>query len=322
MARRSAWAAVRASAWLRALFTVVQGLLILLVVSIAVFLATQAMPGDTARVLLGNTATPARVALLQQQLGLNKPLVSQYLSWLSKIVRGDFGTSLASGQPVATELVARLENSAYIAAVAVVIIIPVSVLVGVLSARFRDGWFDRGFLTASMVANALPDFVVGTLLVAVFGTNVFHWFPPVSLIPIGARPWWYPSLLVLPVTTLVIGGVMYLGRLIRASVIDVLGSEYVEMAELKGLSGRRILLRHALPNAIAPTIPATSLVAAYTVGGVVVVEYLFNYPGVGALLIQAIDTRDIPVIQAVVMVIAAAYFVFNRIADLIKVGKY
>lgn len=307
---RVGWLCLR-GAWL-----LVQGIVTLLVVSIVVFLATQAMPGDAAAVLLGTTATPARVAQLQAELGLDQPLYAQYFGWLAQLLHGDLGTSIANGDPVGPVLMARLRNSATLALMAVVLIIPLSLVIGVAAAQFRDRWFDRAFLAASMVSNALPPFLIGTFLVAVFGTSVFHWLPPVTLIPVGHMPWWYPKMLVLPVATLTIAGVMYLGRLVRASMIDVLNSEYIEMAGLKGLSLRRILFRHAAPNAIAPAIPATSLVAAYTVGSIIVVEYLFNYPGMGTLLISAIGSRDIPTIQATIMVIAAIYFVFNRIADL------
>ncbi|MGO3678190.1 MAG: ABC transporter permease, partial [Microbacteriaceae bacterium] len=170
----------------------------------------------------------------------------------------------------------------------------------------------------SMVINAVPEFVLGTVLIALFGTTVFHWFPPVALIPPTDMPWWHIAALVLPITTLVTGGVAYLSRLVRVSFIDVMNSEYIQTAQLKGLSTRRILYRHALPNALAPIIPAASLVAAFLIGGTVVVEYLFSYPGIGSVLIEAVGNRDLPLIQAVVLIIATAYFVFNFIADLLS----
>ncbi|GII86840.1 ABC transporter permease [Sphaerisporangium siamense] len=300
---------------------VVQAVVMLFVVSTLVFFATQAMPGDVAKVMLGMSATPERVEALRHQLGLDRSLLSQYWDWLSGVLGGDLGTSLASGRPVSQMLGERLANSATLSLFAIVLILPLSLLIGILAAQFKDSVFDRTFLWSSMVANALADFVVGTLLVALFGTTVFHWFPPVSLIPAGDMPWWHPQALTLPVATLVIGGVMYLSRLIRVSFIDVLNSEYVEMARLKGLGPTRILLTHALPNALAPAVPAASLVAAFTVGGVVVVEYLFGYPGIGALLIDSISNRDLPVIQAVVLVIAAVYYFFNLLADLLHTGR-
>ncbi|WP_251438587.1 ABC transporter permease [Microbacterium sp. USTB-Y] len=298
----------------------VQAVVTLLLVAVCVFFATQIMPGNAATVLLGTHATPERVHALSQQLGLNDPVLVQFSRWFGGVLHGDFGMSLAGDRPVVQILAAPLGNSLFLAAVAVAIILPLSLLVGVLAARYRDGWFDRVFLGGSMVANALPDFIIGTLLVFLFGTTVFRILPAVSIIPIGSHPWDQPAKLVLPVLTLVIGGVMYLGRLVRAAVIDVLGSEYVEMAELKGVGRWRILLVHALPNALAPAIPAASLVAAFTVGGVVVTEYVFNYPGMGVLLLRSIGARDIPMIQAIVLIIAAIYFVFNFVADLVRVG--
>jgi peptide/nickel transport system permease protein len=299
----------------------IQAVITLLLVSVCVFLATQVMPGNAATVLLGTHATPDRVHALAEQLGLTQPLYVQYGKWLGGVLHGDFGTSLANGEPVSQLIANPALNSLFLASVAFLLILPISIVIGVAAAQFKDSWFDNTVLGGSMIANALPDFIIGTLLVFLFGTTVFHWFPPVSIIPIGSHPWDYPNKIVLPVATLAIGGIMYLSRLIRVSVIDVLSSEYVEMARLKGLSRTRILFTHALPNALAPTVPAASLVAAFTVGGVVVTEYVFNYPGMGVLLLQSIGARDIPTIQAIVMIIAAVYFVFNFIADLVKVGK-
>ncbi|MBS1698328.1 MAG: ABC transporter permease [Actinobacteria bacterium] len=310
-----------AGAWIGpVLGKLVQAAATLLLVAVCVFFATQIMPGNAATVMLGTHATPERVRALSEQLGLDDPVLEQFGRWLGGVLRGDFGTSLAGGRPVAEILATPLGNSLFLAGIAVAIILPLSLIIGVLAAQYRDGWFDRLFLGGSMVANALPDFIIGTLLVFLFGTTVFRILPAVSIIPIGSHPWERPAMLVLPVLTLVIGGVMYLARLVRVAVIDVRGSEYVEMAELKGVGRWRILLVHALPNALAPAVPAASLVAAFTVGGVVVTEYVFNYPGMGVLLLRSIGARDIPMVQAIVLIIAAIYFVFNFVADLIRVG--
>ncbi|GAB3804655.1 ABC transporter permease [Humibacter antri] len=308
--------------WLRlAVAKAVQAIVTLLLVSVCVFLATQVMPGNAAAVLLGTHATPDRVRALSEQLGLTQPLYEQYGKWLGGVLHGDFGVSLANGEPVSQLIAGPATNSLVLAGIAFAFILPIALVLGVLAAQFKDSWFDKLFLGSSMLANALPDFIIGTLLVFLFGTTVFHWFPPVAIIPIGSHPWDFPAKLVMPVATLVIGGVMYLSRLVRVSVIDVLSSEYVEMARLKGVSRWRILFVHALPNALGPTVPAASLVAAFTVGGVVVTEYLFNYPGMGVLLLQSIGARDIPTIQAIVLIMASVYFVFNFIADLVRVGK-
>lgn len=305
---------------LRAGSKVLQGLITLLLVSLLIFFATQAMPGDVARVILGVNATPERLETLREQLGLNLPLTTQYFNWLTGILRGDWGTSLTNGAPIADILSIRVRNSATLGLFAMIIMLPISLVIGVIAAQKRDRAFDNVFMGSSMVVNAAPEFVLGTVLIALFGTTVFHWFPPVALIPPADMPWWHISALVLPVMTLVIGGVAYLARLVRVSFIDVMQSEYIQTAKLKGLSTRRILYRHALPNALAPIIPAASLVAAFVIGGTVVVEYLFSYPGIGSVLVEAVGNRDLPLIQAVVLIIAAAYFVFNFIADVLQQG--
>ncbi|WP_028924091.1 ABC transporter permease [Pseudonocardia acaciae] len=295
----------------------VQGLATLFVVSILIFAATQALPGDVARLILGVHATPERLATVREQLGLTQPLYVQYWRWFTGVLHGDFGTSLINGQPVSALLGVRLRNSVTLSAIALVIMLPVSLVVGIAAAQRKDRAVDRSFLGLSMIANATPEFVLGTVLVALLGTNVFKIFPPVSIIPPSHMPWWHPGAMVLPVTTLVIGGVMYLSRLVRVSFIDVLSSEYIQAARLKGLSTARILFKHTLPNALAPAIPAASLVAAFTVGGVVVVEYLFAYPGVGSALVDSVGNRDVPVVQAIVLIIAVTYFLLNLVADVL-----
>ena len=301
----------------RGLGKVLQGIITLLLVSILIFFATQAMPGDVARVILGVNATPEGLAALREQLGLTQPLATQYVNWLTGILRGDWGVSLTNGVPVADILGVRIRNSATLGLFAMLIMLPISLVIGVVAAQRKDRVFDHTFMGSSMVVNASPEFVTGTVLIALFGTTVFRWLPPVSLIPPADMPWWHLPALVLPVLTLVISGVAYLARLVRVSFIDVMQSEYIQTARLKGLSTRRILYRHALPNALAPIVPAASLVAAFVIGGTVVVEYLFSYPGIGSALVEAVGNRDLPLIQAIVLIIAAAYFVFNFVADVL-----
>lgn len=307
-------AGLLARAW-PALMRIVQGLFTLFAVALLIFLAARALPGDIANMILGPFGTEDQVAALRAQLGLDLPLYQQFFAWLGGILHGDWGTSLATGQPVADALGAGLANSATLSVVALLVMLPLSLVVGVIAAQFRDGLVDKIFLGMSMISNAVPDFVTGTVLVAIFATTLLHVLPAISFIPPGVSPLAYPSALILPATTIIIPGVMYLARLVRVAVIDVMETEYIQTAVLKGLSPARILFLHALPNAVAPIIPAASLVAAFTVGGVVVVEYLFAYPGVGSALIEAVTNRDLPTIQANVLVIAAAYFILNLIAD-------
>jgi peptide/nickel transport system permease protein len=291
------------------------GMVTLLVVSVLVFLATQALPGDTARAILGRTATPERLAALREQLHLDRPLIEQYLSWLGGVVVGNLGHSLADQQPVASMLAGRVANSTVLLLVAAAVSIPLSLGIGIASAIRRDSPLDHAWGAASLVLAALPEFVVGTVLILFFATAVFHVLPPVSLVPPGSGAFARPAVIVLPALTLALAVAPYISRIVRASMIEVLQSDYIEMARLKGLAERDVILRHAMPNAIVPAIHVIALQLAYLAGGVVVVEYLFSYPGIGSALVDAVANRDVPVVQALVLLIAAVYVVVNLLAD-------
>jgi peptide/nickel transport system permease protein len=291
------------------------GVLTLFVASIIIFAATQALPGDPARAILGRTATPESLAALREQLNLDRPVVEQYWDWLSGVLTGDFGESLVAGEPVTDLLGSRILNSAFLMLLAALVGVPLAILIGVASARRRDGPLDHTLSVTTLAVAGLPEFVVGIALVVLFGTTVFTVLPPVSLIPPGSAPWNYPKELILPTLTLVIAVTPYIARIMRASMIEVLESDYVEMARLKGLRERKVVWGHALPNAIAPTIQVTAINLAYLAGGIVVVEFVFAYPGIGAALVDAVANRDIPVVQAVALLIAALYVVLNLIAD-------
>ncbi|RKT55777.1 ABC transporter permease [Saccharothrix australiensis] len=293
------------------------GVLVLLLVSVLLFLVTQALPGDVARIILGKDATAEQVAALRGQLGLDRSLVAQYWQWLSGVLSGNMGTSLESGEPVADVIGPRAFNSFALGVTSLALILPLAVVVGVVSAHRRDSALDKAFVAVSSLFTALPAFVVGMLLIAFFATSVLDVLPGVSDIPPGDLPWWYPAELVLPVTTLTLMGVMYLGRLVRASFIDAMNSEYVQTAVLKGLSGRRVLFRHALPNAVAASLPAAGLVAAVTITGVVVVEHVYSYPGLGSAVVGAVNSHDLPVLQASILILATAYYLFNLLADVL-----
>ncbi|WP_242909233.1 ABC transporter permease [Actinomadura terrae] len=293
------------------------GLATLWCISVIVFVATQAMPGDVAKIILGPSATSEQVAQMNQNLGLDEPLITQYWDWLRNVLTGNMGDSLVSGQPVSELLSERIFNSATLTVIAMVLILPLSLLVGLIAAVFRDRFVDRSYLGASLVVTATPDFVLGSLVIALFGTVVFKVLPPVSLIPPGDAPWEHPKQLIMPLAVMTVVGVTYLSRLVRVSFIDVMESEYVQLATIKGLSTRRILFRHALPNALAPSIPAASIMAAYTIAGSVVIEYLFAYPGIGSALVDAVAGHDLPMIQAIIMLMATAFFLFNQLADVL-----
>ncbi len=296
------------------------GLLILVAVSLIVFGATQALPGDPATAILGRTATPERVAALREQLNLDDPLVSQYLQWASGLLHGDLGTSAASQEPVTDLIGQRVVNTLTLVVVAGGIAIPLSLLIGVLTAVYRDRAVDNVASSVTLVLAALPDFVVGIGLVLLLSTSVFSLLPPVSLIAPGAAAWDDPSVLVLPALTLVLAVVPYVSRIMRGSMIEVLESEYVQMARLKGLSERRVIFRHAMPNAVAPAIQVSALQIAWLTGGVVIVEYLFQYRGIGTLMVEAVADRDFPVIQAVTLLVAATYVAVNVLADVATIA--
>ena len=295
------------------------GVLTLFLVSLVVFAATEVLPGDAARAVLGREATPDRLQALRVQLHLDRPAATQYWLWLTGTLTGDLGNSLVNGQPVYRLVAPRVANSATLLLLVGLIGIPPSILIGILAALRRDRGFDAAISVAALAVAAVPEFVIGIGLIVVFATVLLHWLPPVSLVPPGSSILADPKILVLPILTLVIVIFTYIFRMMRASMIEVMESDYVEMARLKGLSWRRLILLHALPNAIAPTVQVVALTFAYLAGGVVVVEYVFGFPGIGQGLVNAIVSRDIPMIQCVVLLLAAFYVGVNILADVIAV---
>jgi peptide/nickel transport system permease protein len=292
------------------------GILTLFLVSVVVFAATQALPGDAARAFLGRNATPESLAALREQLHLNEPVISQYFHWLGGFLRGDLGRSLTGSQEPVTSLIGpRIKNSAFLMLIAAAISVPLSIALGSVAARRRDRVFDHATSIVLLVLAALPEFVTAIVLVVLLGTSVFHVLPPVSLIPPNGSPWNYPKELVLPVAALVLAVTPYIARIMRASMIEVLESDYVEMARLKGMREQTVLWRHALPNGIAPAIQVIALSLAYLAGGIVVVEFVFAYPGIGSAFVGAVSNRDLPTVQALGILIAAAYVVLNVAAD-------
>ncbi len=299
---------------------IVLGLLTLLLVSVVVFAATQALPTNAAQAILGRNATPARIAALTRQLHLDRPVVSQYVHWLGGVVTGNFGTSAATQQPVTKLLSGRIANSAFLVLIAAIIALPLSILLGVMMATRRDRPTDHVLSMLTLALASLPEFVIGIGLALLFATNVFHIFPAVTLIPTGEHAWNQPKALVLPVATLVLAVTPYISRIMRGSMVEVLESEYVTMARLKGLSNRTVIWRHAVPNAIVPAIQVSALQLAYLAGGIVVVEFVFSFPGIGAALVDAVGNRDVPTVQALTIIIAAVYVVVNLVADLATIA--
>ncbi len=296
------------------------GVLTLWLVSVLVFAATQVLPGNAAYAVLQNTATPQRLHALEAQLHLNRPAVVQYWSWLVGLMHGNLGTSLANGAAVSTLVGNRILNSAVLVVLAGVIGTLIGVGLGLLAAARRGSLLDHGLSVCALAVTALPEFVVAVILVIFFSSLVWHVFPAVSVFPPGVAPWSIPSELVLPVATLVIVIVPYVFRMMRAAMIDALESDYVEMARLKGMPSWRVLLVHAMANGIAPTIQVIGINFLYLAGGVVVVEYVFNYPGLGQALVAAVSDRDIPVIQFIVLILAAFYVAVNILTDVISLA--
>ncbi len=292
------------------------GLLTLFLVSVVVFTATQVLPGNAAYAVLGQTATPQSLHLLEHRLGLDQPAIEQYWTWLTHLLRGNLGNSLVGQQqPVGSLVWPRVLNSAVLVFLAGIIGAFLGVLLGLWAALRRDRPTDHLLSVTSLGVTSLPEFAVAIGLVFFFATNVFHLFPAVSPIPPGQKPWDEPQMLVLPVLTLVVVVVPYIFRMMRAATIEALESEYVEMARLKGLPKVAVLLRHALPNALPATIQAIGLTFLYLAGGIVLVEYVFAYPGIGAGLVNAVTDKDIPVIQFIVLLLAAFYVVMNIVTD-------
>jgi peptide/nickel transport system permease protein len=294
------------------------GVLSLFFVSILIFIVTHVLPSDPARSILGHFAEKSQLDALNKALGLDRPVLSQYFSWIGGVLHGDLGVSYATRTPIAHTIFQRLENSLILVAIVAVIAVPLSMALGLLAATKRDRLVDHAVTTWTLGTAGLPEFVIGILLSLFFAVGVLHLFPAVNAS--GAEnPLAHPDGMVLPVATLVIAVIPYLTRLMRGSMIEALDSSYVEMARLKGVPERSVGRRHAFRNALVPIIQGTALTLIYLLGNVVVVENLFNYPGLGQLFVRAVSVRDLITVQACALVFASMFILFNIIADLLTV---
>lgn len=298
----------------------VYGIVTLWVVSFVVFLATQALPGDAAQAILGREATPERLAALREQLHLGGSLPEQYITWLNNLVTFNLGTSLASREPVVQVIGSTVLNSSILMLCAAVIAIPLSIVFGTWIALKKNTIVDSVASVVTLVLAALPEFVIGVLLVLLLATGFLHIFPAVFVLSPGQPVWSKPAQLVLPVLTLVLAVSPYIIRIMRATMLEVLESQYIQQARLKGLPERTVIWRHAIPNSIGPVAQVVSLQLAWLIGGVVLVEYLFRFPGIGFQLVDAVTNRDLPVVQALVIVIALFYVVVNFFADVVTLA--
>jgi peptide/nickel transport system permease protein len=266
--------------------------------------------------ILGTSATPADLTALRQKLGLDRPAPLRYADWMSGAARGEWGTSLLYQVPVRPLVLERLRRSAALAVLALAVAVPLAIGLGVLSALRRNGIVDQAVGLVTLVAVSLPEFIVGTVLVLVLAFR-FAIFPPSSLIDPRVGLWSAAPSLVLPVLTLVLAVLAHMTRMTRASMLDVLEQPYIRAARLRGLRPRLVILRHALRNALLPTVGIVAINVGFLIGGIVVVETVFAYPGLGRLMVDAVNHRDVPVIQMAALVIAVTYALANLAADLV-----
>jgi peptide/nickel transport system permease protein len=295
------------------------GILTLLAASVLVFAATEVLPGDVASAILGQEATEEAKAVIREQLRLDRPVVERYAEWLARYVQGDLGSSLASRRPVADLVGLRLANTLLLTAVTAALAVPLAIALGLMSALYPDGAVDRLISLVSLMLIAVPDYLIAGLLVLVFAVT-WQLLPAISYLPPDASLAQTGRALVLPVLTLTTAMLAHMIRMTRAAMLDVLRAPYVEMALLKGASRGRIVLVHALPNAIGPIANVVALNLGYLITGVAVVETVFTYPGLGRLMVDSVASRDLTTVQAIAMLFSAAYVGLNLLADLVTIA--
>ena len=291
------------------------GVVLLLAVSALIFAGTQILPGDVAQSILGQSATPQSLANLREELGLNQPAIVRYFVWLGGVMTGDLGTALTTRQDIATTLLPRLWNTLFLAFWAAIVSVPLAILLGLLAVRYRNGPIDKAISGFALASTSLPEFFIGYLLIFFFAVKM-QWFPSISTVYDGMPFLEKLRAIVLPATVLVLVVLAHMMRMTRAAILNVMQSAYIETAELKGLGALDIIRKHAFPNAIAPIVNVVMLNLAFLVVGVVVVEVIFVYPGMGQYLVDHVAKRDVPVVQAVGLIFAAVYISLNIIADI------
>lgn len=304
--------------WQMTLRRIAIGFLLIWVVSVLIFLITQILPGDAAEIRLGQEATPESLAALRKEMGLDRPAYVQYGVWLGRLLNGDLGVSVAGGATIASLIENRIGNTLFMAGVVSAISVPLSVLIGLLAAMYPGGLVDRIVTSATLGLVAVPDFLVAILLILVLSVQL-HWLPAVSYLS-GTESFWQTlRALALPIATLVTVVSAQMIRMTRAGVLNVMSAPYIEMAILKGVPRRRIILRHALLNAVGPIVNIIALNLAYLVSGVVVVETIFAYPGLAKLMVDGVQTRDMAVVQACGMIFCTTYILLILIADIASI---
>lgn len=290
----------------------------LFVVSILISLGVEFLPGDLAKSVLGQQATAEALAAFRAELGLDQPLHVRYLEWLGRLLQWDLGRSLANNIPVAELIGARLSNTLFLAVAAAAVAVPLSVLLGLAAALLKETLFDKLVSMSTLTTISFPEFLVAYILIALFAVE-FPVFPSMANVTPAMDFWDRVYAIALPVLTLVLVVVAHIMRLTRAAIINVLSRPYIEMAQLKGMTRSWVILYHALPNALAPIINVIVINLAYLVVGVVVVEVVFVYPGLGQLLADSVSKRDLPVVQASGLIFAATYVLLNLVADVLSI---
>jgi peptide/nickel transport system permease protein len=294
---------------------VLLGLVLLLAVSVLIFAGTQILPGDVAQAILGQSATPEALANLREQLGLNDPAWLRYVHWLWGILHGDFGTAQSSGLDIAASIGTRLKNTLFLAACAAIVAVPLAIILGLIAVRYRNGFIDKLISGLALASTSFPEFFIGYVLIYFFAVK-WQIFPSISTVDDSTPFLERLQAVVLPATALTLVVLAHMMRMTRAAILNVMQSAYIETAELKGLRAFDIIRKHAFPNAIAPVVNVVMLNLAYLIVGVVVVEVIFVYPGMGQYLVDHVAKRDVPVVQAVGLIFAAVYISLNIIADI------
>ena len=294
------------------------GLVTIIVISVLIFVGVEALPGDLAEAILGQEATPETVAAFRKELKLDLPPHVRYFTWLGGFMKGDLGNSLANGRPIADLIGWRFANTMFLASVAAVIAVPVAVILGILAALYRNTLFDKTISMVTLSTISFPEFFVAYILIALLSVQIVL-FPSISNIN-NQMPFWEKIYaIILPCLTLSLVVIAHMMRQTRAAIINILASPFIEMARLKGLKNMRVIVLHAFPNALSPVINVIALNLAYLVVGVVIVEVVFVYPGLGQLLVDSVSKRDIPVVQASGLIFAATYVSLNLLADVLSI---
>ena len=294
------------------------GLVSIIVISMLIFLGVEALPGDVAEAILGQEATPETVAAFRKELKLDLPPHVRYFAWLKEFLKGDLGNSLASNRPIAEVIGWRFANTLFLAAVAAAVAVPIAVILGILAALYRNTLFDKIISVVTLSFISFPEFFIAYILIAVFSVK-FMVFPSIASIGDQMPLWNKLFTIFLPCVTLTLVVTAHMMRQTRAAIINILSSAYIEMAHLKGLKRVRIIVLHAFPNSLSPVINVIALNMAYLVVGVVIVEVVFVYPGLGQLMVDSVAKRDIPVVQASGMIFAATYVALNLLADVLAI---